>query len=42
MKDNIKSLLDEWEKHISKELSNEEVETLFSILKKICINQNIK
>ena len=39
--ENIKNILYEWERHISKGLSKKEAEILFSILKKICINQNI-
>ena len=39
---NIKSILYEWEKSISKDLSQEEVDILLTVLKKICINQNIK
>ena len=39
---NIKSIIYEWEKNISKDLSKEEVEVLLTLLKKICINQNIK
>ena len=41
MEENIKNILYEWERHISKGLSEKEVEILFSMLKKICINQNI-
>ena len=41
MEKNIKNILYEWERHISKGLSKEESEILFSMLKKICINQNI-
>lgn len=36
------NILDEWENSISKDLSQEEVDILLSVLKKICINQNIK
>ena len=42
MEENIKNILHEWESNISKELSQEEVEVLLNLLKKICINQNIK
>ena len=42
MEDNIKGILYEWEKHISKDLSQEEVDFLLTVLKKICISQNIK
>lgn len=42
MEENIKSILYEWEKNISKELSQEEVDALLTVLKKICTNQNIK
>ena len=42
IEDNIKNALNEWEKHISKELSQEEVNILINILKKICISKNIK
>ena len=41
MEENIKNILYDWERHISKGLSKKEAEILFSILKKICINQNI-
>ena len=41
MEDNIKGILYEWEKHISKDLSQEEVDFLLTVLKKICISQNI-
>ena len=39
---NIKNALNEWEKHISKELSQEEVNILINMLKKICKSKNIK
>ena len=42
MEDSIKSIIYEWETSISKELSQEEVDFLIRMLKKICINQNIK
>ena len=42
MEKNIKSVLYEWEKNISKELLQEEVDVLLTVLKKICISQNIK
>ena len=42
IEENIKGLLYECEKSISKDLSQEEVDTLLTVLKKICINQNIK
>ncbi|WP_277232386.1 hypothetical protein [Romboutsia timonensis] len=41
MEENIKSILYEWEKNISKEISHE-VDFLLTVLKKICISQNIK
>ena len=42
IEDNIKNALNEWEKHISKELSQEEVNILINMLKKICKSKNIK
>ena len=42
MEENIKSILYELEKNISKEISHEEVDFLLTVLKKICISQNIK
>lgn len=42
MEKNVKSVLYEWEKNISKELLQEEVDVLLTVLKKICISQNIK
>ena len=42
IEDNIKNALNEWEKHISKELSLEEVNILINMLKKICKSKNIK
>ncbi|MDY2881987.1 MAG: hypothetical protein SOY86_07460 [Romboutsia timonensis] len=41
MEENIKSILYELEKNISKEISHE-VDFLLTVLKKICISQNIK
>ena len=41
IEDNIKNALNEWEKHISKELSQEEVNILINMLKKICKSKNI-
>ena len=38
----MEGILYEWEKHISKDLSQEEVDFLLTVLKKICISQNIK
>ena len=42
IEDNIKNALNEWEKHISKELSQEEVNILINMKKKICKSKNIK
>ena len=42
IEDNIKNAVNEWEKHISKELSQEEVNILINMLKKICKSKNIK
>ena len=42
IKDKIENVLYKCEKSISDDLSKEEVEVLLNLLKKICINQNIK
>ena len=42
LEDKIKSVIYKWEKNLSKELSQEELDILTTLLKKICINQNIK
>ena len=42
LEEKIKSVIYKWEDNISKELSKEEVDFLLSVLKKICINQDIK
>ena len=41
MEKSIKNILHQWENHISKDISEEEIEILINILKKICINENI-
>ena len=42
IKEKIENVLHKCEENISDGLSKEEVETLLNLLKKICINQNIK
>ena len=42
MRVKVSKVLNEWDMMISENLSEEEKENLLSILKKICINQNIK
>ena len=39
MEKSIKNILHQWENHISKDISEEEIEILINILKKICINE---